>query len=108
MNTGAAFNLFNDNAFLLGILSLGVSASLISYIWNIAFFPIWKGFAIGFLIGGSIGNGLDRWLIGSVTDFIQLIPISFPIFNVADIAINIAVLCFLMNTITNYNDHKHT
>jgi signal peptidase II len=49
---------------------------------------------MAFLLGGTIGNGLDRWRLGYVIDFLALVPIDFPVFNAADIAINLAVLCF--------------
>ena len=47
--------------------------------------------------GGAAGNGLDRWRLGAVVDFLAFVPIQFPVFNVADVAINLAVLCFLLH-----------
>ena len=101
-NTGAAFSLFSNSTFILGIISLCVSIGLIYWILRNNKFKILKGLSIAFLLGGCIGNGLDRWRIGHVNDFIQLIPINFPIFNVADIAINLAVILFII-----YNIDKH-
>jgi lipoprotein signal peptidase len=49
------------------------------------------------LLAGAAGNGLDRWRSGSVVDFLELVPIHFPIFNIADVAINLAVACFLID-----------
>ena len=45
-------------------------------------------------------NGLDRWLLGYVNDFIELVPINFPIFNAADIAINVALICLIIDNIS--------
>ena len=53
--------------------------------------------ALAFLLGGSLGNGIDRWRLGHVVDFLALIPIDFPIFNGADVAINLALLCFALD-----------
>jgi len=101
-NTGAAFSLFTNSTLLLGALSFCVSIGLIFWIWRYKRFQFLKGLSIAFLLGGSIGNGLDRWRLGYVNDFLQLIPINFPIFNGADIAINIAVVLFVI-----YNTDKH-
>ena len=47
-----------------------------------------------------MGNGIDRWRYGAVIDGLELVPISFPIFNLADVAINgLAVLCLLIEAI---------
>ena len=52
--------------------------------------------AFSCLIGGGIGNLIDRVLYGSVTDYIRLIPIRFPVFNLADIAITTSVSALLL------------
>ena len=59
----------------------------------------WNGISLAFLLGGTVGNGIDRWTQGYVIDFIEFLPIQFPIFNIADIAINIAIVCFLIETL---------
>ena len=56
-----------------------------------------------FLLGGAAGNGIDRILKGFVIDFLDLIPINFPIFNIADISINIALICFALDIIKRKN-----
>ena len=99
-NTGAAFSLFSDSTLLLSLMSLGVGLGLVVWIWRNRQHGIWQGMALAFLLGGTIGNGIDRWRFGHVTDFLELIPVTFPIFNVADIAINVAVICFVLDTLT--------
>ena len=100
-NTGAAFSLFRDSSLLLGVLSLVVAVGVSIWIWREARRGLWMGLALGFLLGGTIGNGIDRWRLGHVTDFLELVPIQFPIFNWADIAINLAVLCFAIDAFVN-------
>ena len=97
-NTGAAFSLFNESTVFLSALSLVVAISITILIWQTAPIRIWKGLGLALLLGGTIGNGIDRLNLGYVIDFIELIPISFPIFNIADISINIAVLFLLIDT----------
>ena len=96
-NTGAAFSILSDATALLGILSLLVAIGLLGWIWRSKRFHLWLGLALAFLLGGTLGNGIDRWQLGYVTDFLELVPFRFPIFNGADIAINLAVLCFAID-----------
>jgi signal peptidase II len=64
----------------------------------------WNGLALGLLLGGAVGNGIDRWRAGAVVDFLEFIPIHFPIFNLADVAINLAVACFLLDLLRPHAD----
>ena len=96
-NDGAAFSLLSGSTLLLSMLSLIVAVIVLIWLGRQRRLPLWQGLAVGFLLGGTIGNGLDRWRLGHVIDFLALVPIDFPIFNVADIAINLAVLCFALD-----------
>ena len=58
---------------------------------------------LGFLLGGTVGNGIDRLFKGYVLDFIELVSINFPIFNVADVSINIAIIFFIIDIIKTKN-----
>ncbi len=105
-NTGAAFSILTNATPFLSFISLLVALSLIIWIWFNSPTNLWKGFAIAFLLGGTMGNGLDRWFLGHVTDFIEIIPINFPIFNIADISINIAVGCFFIDILKERDRNK--
>ena len=96
-NTGAAFSLFRGSVAWLGLLSLVVSIGLGVWLIRRRSIPLWQGLAVAALLGGTIGNGIDRWLLGYVIDFLALVPIDFPIFNLADVAINLAVACFAVD-----------
>lgn len=98
-NTGAAFSLFSGNAAMLGLISALASLGVAGWLLLRPPAGLWTGLAAGFLLGGTVGNGLDRWRLGWVVDFLELVPVRFPIFNVADVAINLAVLCFLIDLI---------
>ena len=100
-NTGAAFSLFTDSTFNLGLLSFVVTIILCYLIWKSVALETWKGLSISLLLAGTLGNGLDRWFLGYVIDFIELIPIAFPIFNIADILINLALICLFIDTINS-------
>ena len=106
-NSGAAFSLFSRSTELLGYLSLLVSVGILVWIGRQRAIPLWQGLATTCLLGGTLGNGLDRWRLGYVVDFLALVPINFPIFNGADIAINLAVLCFGLDFWLNRHDGEH-
>ncbi|WP_371734083.1 signal peptidase II [Synechococcus sp. CCY 9618] len=103
-NTGAAFSLLTGAPALLGLVSAVVSLVLLGWIlWRPPAGP-WNVLALGLLLGGAVGNGIDRWRDGAVVDFLEFIPIHFPIFNIADVAINLAVACFLLDLLRPHAD----
>lgn len=89
-NTGAAFGLFQDQSFLLTIIALvGVVALLFYALFFHRKPPFFDGrlgkLAFGLVLGGTVGNLIDRISLGYVTDFI-VVGI-WPAFNIADSAI---------------------
>jgi signal peptidase II len=100
-NTGAAFSLFTGSTRMLGAVSLLVAVAVAWWIHSSGRrgLPLSRALALGFLLGGAIGNGIDRWRLGAVIDFLALVPVNFPVFNIADVAINLAVLGFLVDVI---------
>ena len=105
-NTGAAFSMLEGNAFALGLVSAAVALGLVFWIQSSGALSRWQSLGLGLLLGGAIGNGLDRWRLGSVVDFLDFVPIQFPVFNLADTAINLAVLCLLIDVLRR-QDGRH-
>lgn len=105
-NTGAAFSLFTDSVQILGVVSVAVSAGLLLWILWKPPHGLWPSLALGFLLGGAAGNGLDRLIHGAVTDFLATVPFSFPVFNLADVAINLAVACFALDQLAAVLPHR--
>lgn len=93
-NTGAAFSMFSGSTQALAVVSLLVALGLVLVLLLRPPSLLSSALALGFLLGGTAGNGIDRWRLGAVVDFLEFVPIRFPIFNIADVAINLAVLCF--------------
>ena len=93
-NTGAAFSILSSNTFLLIIISV--------VILNLIFFLFIKGkklmkfeqISYGLLVGGIIGNLIDRVVHGQVIDYLDfnLFGFNFPVFNLADVAIVISMI----------------
>ena len=98
-NRGAAFSLLSNSTSLLTIISILASLLLITVILIFPPRSYWNLTGLAYLLGGTLGNGIDRLLKGYVLDFLDLVPINFPIFNVADISINIAIICFIIDII---------
>ena len=96
-NRGAAFSLFTGLPVLLALVSLVVSVGVLLWLLRRPPRGPWESLGFGFLLGGAVGNGLDRWRLGAVVDFLALVPIQFPVFNLADVAINLAILCFVLH-----------
>ena len=105
-NKGAAFSLFSDSTTLLTIISIIASLILITIIFKNPPRSYWNSIGITYLLGGTAGNGIDRLFKGYVLDFLEIVPIDFPIFNLADISINIAIICFIIDIISSKDQSK--
>ena len=96
-NTGAAFGLFQGYSFALTIIALiGIVIILIlafAFSSRLPFLSGWLGkLSLGLILGGTMGNLIDRLRLGYVTDFID---VGFwPAFNVADSAVTVGVIIF--------------
>ena len=91
-NTGVAFGLFSSGGALVLTLTLLALSALLGYFLARPLRP-WLWLPTGMLVGGAIGNLIDRAVSGSVIDFIKL-P-AWPAFNVADMSITFGVLALL-------------
>ena len=99
-NKGAAFSLFSNSTTLLTITSILASFLLITLIIKLPPRSYWNRIGFIYLLGGTLGNGIDRLFKGYVIDFIELVNINFPIFNLADISINISIICFIIDQLS--------
>ena len=84
-NTGAAFGMFSDSTIVLIIVSVIMIIALFIFNYFVKSKSIFYSIAFGFIVGGALGNLIDRLCLGYVRDFIFLdFWPSFPIFNLAD------------------------
>ncbi len=91
-NKGVAFGVLSGGGTLVLAFTLVALALLALYLGLRPERP-WLWVPIGLLIGGALGNLIDRFTSGAVTDFIKL-PL-WPAFNVADMSITFGVLALL-------------
>ncbi|KOS62354.1 MULTISPECIES: signal peptidase II [Lysinibacillus] len=109
-NRGAAWGMLEGQMWLFSIVTIGVICAILYFYHKEA-----KGkpiFQVGlmFLLGGAIGNFIDRLFRGEVVDFVNvLIPVinyDFPIFNIADAALTIAVVILMIGLIVEDKKEK--
>lgn len=98
-NTGVSFGLFSEDSLGRRAVLIAVAAGIL--LWLVVW--LWRAegrlaaVALGFVIGGAIGNIIDRVRFGAVADFFDLHAFGWhwPAFNIADSAIVVGV-CFLL------------
>jgi signal peptidase II len=99
-NSGALFGLFKDNALMFGVVSLVVIGLIVVYHARSAT-SLYLTITLGLLLGGAIGNMIDRLRLGYVVDFVDvgIGTVRFYTFNVADSAISLAILLLFVAAI---------
>ncbi|MCL1468800.1 signal peptidase II [Argonema galeatum] len=105
-NPGAAFSLFSQDGSWLRWLSLGVSIGLMALAWFGPNFARWDQLGYGFILGGAMGNGIDRFLLNYVVDFLDFRLIHFPVFNLADVFINVGIACLFIAAFQKHDPPK--
>lgn len=108
-NTGAAFGILEDQRWFFVIVTIVVASGIIWYMYKIRhqqghILPI----GLSLILGGALGNFLDRLLTGEVVDFLQFNfgSYTFPIFNVADMGITIGVGLVLLDAMLSVKREK--
>ena len=91
-NSGAAFGVAPAGAGLFLIASIAVAIGLALYVFRNSG-DRWSFGALGLIMGGTVGNGFDRIVNGTVTDFVNVH--FWPVFNVADSAISTGVVLLI-------------
>lgn len=101
-NRGAAFGIMQGRAGLFLVMAALVIAAAVYY--NSKYHPApWMQYSLGLIVGGALGNLIDRLIYRSVVDFISVGW--FPVFNVADIAITCGGALFMLYVIkTDFNE----
>ena len=118
-NSGAAFGLLRDFGLdlgvvtidgvqLLGLVSLVVAVALAVWLFRAHALGWGTRLALGAVMGGAVGNGIDRWRLHYVVDFIhaQAGWFDFPVFNVADIGISVGAAWLLLATLFAPGGHR--
>lgn len=112
-NRGVSFGIFNNdspyNAVVLTALSLAISAVLV--VWMARTADRWLRVALGLIVGGALGNVVDRIRFGAVADFLDLHAGGWhwPAFNLADAAITVGAALLVADALFGQRkSHKNT
>ena len=89
-NTGIAFSLATSHSSLVFVFDILAILFILYLTRRVPPGEPWLRLGLGLILGGAIGNVVDRVLAGSVTDFIDFRV--FPVFNVADSAITVGAV----------------
>ena len=97
-NTGAAWSMFSGKTVWLIIISIIVILGMSALIFFIKKQNVLFCISYGMILGGAIGNLVDRIAFGYVRDFIKLEFMNFPIFNLADtfLCVGVALFCIFL------------
>lgn len=103
-NTGAAFGILKNGRYFFIILTIIISFVLI-YVMIKNKSKILR-LAISIILGGALGNFIDRLLYGKVTDFLDfyIFGYDYPVFNVSDICVNIGTILLAIYIIFIYKE----
>lgn len=111
-NRGVSFGMFNNdgryNALILSVLSLVIVVVLLGWLRRSTDALLSVG--LGLIIGGALGNVIDRMRFGAVADFVYLHAgrYDFPAFNLADSAISIGAVMLIADALfARPNSHKN-
>ena len=109
-NTGAAFSLLADaggwQRWFFTIIAIVVSGVIVQWIRKLPDDEILTAISLSLILGGAIGNLIDRILLGHVVDYIQvwLGSFAFPAFNIADAAISVGAVMLILSSF--FGQHK--
>ena len=109
-NTGAAFSLLADaggwQRWFFTIIAIVVSGVIVQWIRKLPGDEILTAISLSLILGGAIGNLIDRILLGHVVDYIQvwLGSFAFPAFNIADAAISVGAVLLILSSF--FGAHK--
>lgn len=107
-NTGAAFGVLAGHRILLILITLAALAFIFAYYLRFKE-SRWMQISLGFLLGGAIGNFIDRVRLGEVVDFLQFGIASkrlfWPTFNIADVSVCIGAGMLIVYLFRNRNEN---
>jgi signal peptidase II len=103
-NAGVAFGLFQNAPQIFTITSILITAGAVyAYVFHLPNRAAWVQVSMGLILGGAVGNIVDRLRLGSVVDFVSVGW--WPVFNLADSAISVGVTALAAYLIFIGDDH---
>ena len=92
-NEGAAWNILEGKMWFFYIITTIICVALVIALFKYKTESKWLTIGLSLILGGAVGNFIDRLRLNYVIDTFQIEFFNFPIFNVADVALTIGVVC---------------
>lgn len=108
-NHGGVFGMLQGMGWVFGAISIALLLGVSAYLWFSSGIKRYEYVCFGFIVGGGASNILDRFVYGSVIDFIDIqhIPYWNYIFNTADVMVHVGIWPLLLfSFLTNSDDSK--
>jgi signal peptidase II len=105
LNPGVIFGRFQQYGQLFFWIAIAAVPVLIAIFWRIRRPSASMSISLAMILGGTVGNLVDRFRFDAVQDFIYVRSINFPIFNIADSCILIGTI-LLMSELTVFDEKK--
>jgi signal peptidase II len=107
-NRGAAWGILQGQMWLFYVITIIVILALIFYIQKAAKSKMLLGISLALMLGGAIGNFIDRVVRKEVVDFIHayIFGYNFPVFNVADSSLCVGVVLFMIVMLRDERETK--
>ncbi|NOZ62569.1 MAG: signal peptidase II [Calditrichaeota bacterium] len=103
-NPGMAFGIRIGNHLFFTVFSTIASVVILIYLFRMRPENVWARLALASILGGAIGNLIDRLLHKEVIDFIDVRIIRWPVFNVADIAVTVGMVILIGYVIFDHHE----
>ena len=97
-NTGAAFGIFKNQTLFFIVVSILAVITIVIYIKKFSNIPLAIKIGLALILGGALGNLVDRLCFGYVVDFLDFKI--WPVFNIADSAITVGTFLLIVNLMT--------
>ncbi|SFL99624.1 signal peptidase II [Gracilibacillus orientalis] len=109
-NSGAAWGILEGQMIFFYIITLVVVAFIVFYIQKFAKESKWLGLALAFVLGGAVGNFIDRLIHKEVVDFFDVYigTYDYPIFNIADSSLVVGVIVIFIYTFFDERNKKRS
>ncbi len=97
-NRGAAWGILQGQMWFFYVITIAVVIGLVYYMQKMSKKSVLLGVSLALMLGGAIGNFIDRVFRHEVVDFVHtyIFAYSFPIFNIADAALTIGVVLLII------------
>lgn len=110
-NTGAAFSAFSDSTLMLSVVTLLMLVAVVAFLFFAKIPNKAVNVGVTMILGGGVGNLIDRFEQGYVVDYIETLFVDFPVYNFADICVTVGVaivcVCLIYDIIQEEKQKKN-